>query len=472
MLLLEIEDLSSDGAGIGKLDGMTFFVKDAIIGDLVRAKVMKLKKTYGFAHLEEILTPSPQRTQPLCPKHRACGGCQIQAMDYKAQLAFKENKVKNNLLRLGGISNAEELTAPILGMEEPYFYRNKAQFPVGRDKNGKPVAGFYAGHSHTIIPHETCYLGSKINEEVLQILLSFMEEKKIPPYDETTGEGLVRHVLVRVGFYTGQIMVCLVLNGRKLPYAQELVEKLCTMEGMTSITLNVNCKNTNVILGEEITLLWGQEFITDRIGDVEYQISPLSFFQVNPLQTKRLYETALSFAGLTGKEIVWDLYCGIGTITLFLARQAKEVYGIEVVPAAIENARENARRNNISNATFFLGKAEEVLPNYAKTNHPDVIVVDPPRKGCDVLCLETMVEMVPERIVYVSCDSATLARDLKFLCEKGYQVEKVQPVDMFPHTVSVETVCLLSKRNTPNHIEMDFNLTEPDITAAESKATY
>lgn len=463
-LELTIEDMGVDGEGIGKADGVTLFVKDAVLGDVVRVKIMKMKKNYGYARLMEILDPSPYRVEPKCTYHRQCGGCQIQAVDYAQQLRFKENKVRNNLKRIGGYAvkeadgSGEGITVnPVIGMDEPYFYRNKAQFPIGTDKNGNIVTGFYASRSHNIIPNRKCYLGAEINEKILDIVISFMKEYHIPAYDETTGKGLVRHVLIRFGFTTKEIMVCLVVNGRKLPHAEKLVERLTELEGMTSITLNVNEKNTNVILGEEIISLWGQDYITDYIGGIKYQISPLSFYQVNPVQTEKLYGTALEYAGLTGKETVWDLYCGIGTISLFLAQKAKQVYGVEIVPPAIEDAKNNAKINGIENVEFFVGKAEEVLPEFYEKGmteknredmlHPDVIVVDPPRKGCDEKCLETIVKMKPERVVYVSCDSATLARDLKYLCEQGYEVKKVQPVDMFPHTGHVETVVLMSKKN-------------------------
>ncbi len=486
ILELQIQDMGVDGEGIGKVDGVTFFVKDAILGDTVLVKIMKMKKSYGYARLMEIKEPSPYRVEPHCPLHRQCGGCQLQALEYEKQLEFKENKVKNNLMRIGGFTDVEKVLEPIIGMEEPYRYRNKAQFPIGRDRDGRIVTGFYASRTHNIIPNRKCYLGSEVNEQILDIVIGFMERHGIDPYDETTGTGLVRHVLIRVGFFTGEIMVCLVINGKKLPFAEKLVQELCQLNGMTSITLNVNQKNTNVILGEEIICLWGQEYITDFIGDIRYQISPLSFFQVNPVQTKRLYETALEYAGLTGQETVWDLYCGIGTISLFLARKAKWVNGVEIIPAAIENARNNGALNGISNVEFFVGKAEEVLPEfYERENrrrnegdeageeadenqrqkqqrnqglcqnqeqdrcremlHPDVIVVDPPRKGCDEMCLETIVRMAPQRVVYVSCDSATLARDLKYLCQNGYELKRVRPVDMFPQTVGVETCVLLSK---------------------------
>ncbi len=465
-LELTIEDMGVDGEGIGKVKGAALFVKDAILGDVVRVKIMKMKKNYGYARLLEIVKPSPYRVEPKCPYHRQCGGCQIQAVDYAQQLKFKENKVRNNLKRIGGfaVQDPEErgeglAINPVIGMEEPYFYRNKAQFPIGTDKEGNIVTGFYASRSHNIIPNRKCYLGVDLNEKVLDRVISFMEAYHIPAYDETTGKGLVRHVLVRVGFTTKEIMVCLVLNGRTVPHPEALVEKLKELEGMTSITTNVNEKNTNVILGEEVISLWGQDYITDYIGGIKYQISPLSFYQVNPVQTEKLYGTALEYAGLTGKETVWDLYCGIGTISLFLAQKAKQVYGVEIAAPAIADARNNARINGIENVEFFVGKAEEVLPEFYEKGmnngnaesedmlHPDVIVVDPPRKGCDEKCLETIVKMKPERVVYVSCDSATLARDLKFLCGQGYEVKKVQPVDMFPHTGHVESVILLHRKN-------------------------
>lgn len=489
MIHLKIEDMGIDGEGIGKYDGMTFFVKDALIGDSIKARITKLKKNYGYARVEEILESSPYRTKPRCDLHKRCGGCQIQAMDYAAQLDFKGKKVRNNLIRLGGFAEdfVDSVMEPVVGMEEPYRYRNKAQFPIGRDKEGKIVAGFYAARSHDIIPVSDCQLGVKVNQEILNTVISYMEENNIEPYDETTGKGLVRHVLIRYGFTTEEIMVCLIINGKHLPAKETLIEKLSTIKGMTSISINSNTKNTNVILGNVTECIWGQPYITDYIhlracgkkadsansenaagGNSEetgytdefgltdtaiaYQISPQSFYQVNPVQTEKLYSLALEYAGLTGKEAVWDLYCGIGTISLFLAGKAGKVYGVEIVPQAIEDAKSNAKLNDITNAEFFVGKAEEVLPEFYEKAadgdmlHPDVIVVDPPRKGCDEKCLETMLKMQPERIVYVSCDSATLARDLKYLCAGGYELKRVRPVDQFGHTTHVETVCLLSRK--------------------------
>ena len=460
LVTLEIEDCGIDGEGIGKADGFTVFVKDAVIGDTVTAKIIKAKKNYGYGRLMEVLKPSPYRVEPKCEFARQCGGCQLQALSYDQQLVFKTNKVKGHLERIGGFTDIP--MEPIIGMDELFHYRNKAQFPVGRNKEGKIVTGFYAGRTHNIIENRDCALGVAENKEVLDRVIAHMEKYGIEPYNEATGKGLVRHVLIRYGYFTKEVMVCLILNGNKIPKEELLVKSLCEIPGMTSITINVNKKHSNVILGEEIRLLWGQEYITDRIGDISYQISPLSFYQVNPMQTQKLYAKALEYADLHGQETVWDLYCGIGTISLFLAQKAKFVRGVEIVPAAIENAKENAKLNGLENTEFFVGKAEEVLPREYKKNgvYADVIVVDPPRKGCDETLLETMVEMNPERIVYVSCDSATLARDLKYLCERGYELRKVCPVDQFGMTVHVETVVLLSHKKADSYIHIDVEFGE------------
>ena len=460
LVTLEIEDCGIDGEGIGKADGFTVFVKDAVIDDTVTAKIIKAKKNYGYGRLMEVLKPSPYRVEPKCKFARQCGGCQLQALSYDQQLVFKTNKVKGHLERIGGFTDIP--MEPIIGMDELFHYRNKAQFPVGRNKEGKIVTGFYAGRTHNIIENRDCALGVAENKEVLDRVIAHMEKYGIEPYNEATGKGLVRHVLIRYGHFTKEVMVCLILNGNKLPKEEQLVKSLCEIPGMTSITINVNKKHSNVILGEEIRLLWGQEYITDRIGDISYQISPLSFYQVNPMQTQKLYAKALEYADLHGEETVWDLYCGIGTISLFLAQKAKFVRGVEIVPAAIENAKENAKLNGLENTEFFVGKAEEVLPREYKKNgvYADVIVVDPPRKGCDETLLETMIEMNPERIVYVSCDSATLARDLKYLCERGYELRKVCPVDQFGMTVHVETVVLLSHKKPDGHINVKVEFGE------------
>ena len=456
-LIVKIEDIGVNGEGIGKVDGYTLFVKDAVIGDTVEAVITKPKKNYGYAKMLNVLEPSAHRVAAKCPVARKCGGCQIQELSYEAQLEFKTKKVRNNLERIGGFSSTflDAVMEPICGMETPFYYRNKAQFPIGTDKEGRIITGFYAGRTHQIIPNTECALGVSVNQTILEQILEFMNTYRVTAYDEETGRGLVRHVLIRYGFKTGEIMVCLVLNGDNLPHSEKLVDKLIKITGMTSITFSINKENTNVIMGKEIRVLWGQSYITDYIGEVKYQISPLSFFQVNPVQTEKLYQKALEYASLNGEETVWDLYCGIGTISLFLEQKAKQVYGVEIVPQAIEDAKNNAKINEIMNAEFFVGKAEEVLPQYyesyerehGKKAYADVIVVDPPRKGCEETLLETMVKMQPKRIVYVSCDSATLARDLKYLFENGYELKKLRPYDQFSHTVHVENACLLERIN-------------------------
>lgn len=524
VVTVAIEDIGNDGEGIGKVDGFTLFIKDAVIDDVVQAKIMKSKKHYAYARLEKVVTPSPFRIEPKCALHRQCGGCQIQAMSYEKQLKCKESKIRNNLIRIGGFTPefVDEVMEPIVGMEEPFRYRNKAQYPIGTDKEGNPIAGFYAGRTHSIIANTDCYLGVEENKEILEVILSYMKENHVSAYDETTGKGLIRHVLIRKGFTSGELMVCLVINHKKkektvhekkacsqaenaeekkvsamkqasdrqeefLPSQEKLIDALAAVRGMTSISVSINTENTNVIMGKEVYTIWGSDSITDTIHvrdtlkdfsltdvGITFSISPLSFYQVNPMQTEKLYSLALEYAGLTGKETVWDLYCGIGTISLFLAGQAKQVYGVEIVPQAIEDARKNAENNGIANAQFFVGKAEEVLPEkYEKEGiFADVIVVDPPRKGCDNACLETMLKMRPERIVYVSCDSATLARDLKVLCEGGYEVKRVRGVDQFGQTVHVETVALLSLKTGQPKLEVTMEVDSDSNYTPEERATY
>lgn len=558
IVTLQIEDMSDEGLGIGHTDeGVAVFVKDTVIGDSVRASITKVKKTYAFGRVAEILTPSPDRVTPRCPVARSCGGCQIQEMSYPAQLHFKENKVLGNIRRIGGIacrkagqeqtaeqgpeSGQEQITeqgpeseqkqwalfCPIIGSSAPFHYRNKSEYPVGRDKNGKLVAGFYAGRTHTIVSGAQCVIGIEENQPILNAVLGWMETFHIPEYQEETGKGLVRNIMIRCGFSTGQIMVVIVANADRLPHETELVKKICgalpktectgtdlcragscsgesRLAGnrlggahlssenpigevdsvsdpygagriITGIILNTNKERTNVILGRKNRTLWGRDSIEDKIGAIRYRISPLSFYQVNPYQTRTLYETARSYAELTGEEIVWDLYCGTGTISLFLAPYAKQVYGVEVVPDAIVNARENAKLNHIDNVQFLAGKAEEVLPREYQEHqiHADVIVVDPPRKGLEGGVIDTIAAMEPKRVVYISCNSATLARDLAIFAQKGYQTRKVQPVDMFPQGVHVETVALLSKlHESKHHVNVKLDMDELDLTSAEAKATY
>lgn len=512
LVTVEITDMGTDGEGIGKVDGFPLFIKDAVIGDTIQAKIIKTKKQYAYARVEKVVTPSPFRVQPRCDFHRQCGGCQIQAFDYKKQLAFKENKVKNNLIRIGGFDAdlIEKITEPVVGMDEPYYYRNKAQYPVGTDKEGNLITGFYAGRTHSIIANTDCHLGRKENQQILETILDYMRENKVSAYDEEKGAGLVRHILIRSGFESGEIMVCLIINAKNfkaLPAQEQLITSLQAFEGMTSISVNLNSRRDNVIMGTEVYTIWGSPTISDTLhlydlkagceGEIDwsavpknrglaFKISPLSFYQVNPVQTEKLYSLAVEYAGLTGKETVWDLYCGIGTISLFMATAAKQVYGVEIIPQAIEDAKENAAVNGLDNTSFFVGKAEEVLPEFYEKQsrgekfvaeagdldmlHPDVIVVDPPRKGCDQACLDTMLKMQPGRIVYVSCDSATLARDLKILCEGGYELKRVRAVDQFPHTTHVETVVLLGRKNQET-VNFDIDVPSLGIRTSE-RATY
>ena len=455
-IVLKIDDLGNHGEGIGHIEGYALFVKGALPGETIRARVMKCKKNYGFARMMEVLqSPDAGRVEPRCPVAGRCGGCTLQHLSYEKQLAYKNKKVMDCLVRLGGVDADMVEWLPILGMKDPWHYRNKAQFPIRMQKNDQgesyPAAGFYAGHTHSIIPVTDCAIQHPCMRAILESVLSWMQGQHITAYDETTRRGLVRHVYIRRACHTGEIMVCLVLSSREISEGQSrtLVDELTQLQGIASIFLNINPQQTNVILGKEMQLLWGKRYIEDRIGEVCYHISPQSFYQVNPLQTEKLYQTALEFADLSGEETVWDLYCGIGTISLFLAKKAKKVYGVEIVPEAIEDARENVRLNGISNVEFMCGAAEEVVgsdQSRTAAGAVDVIVVDPPRKGCDAALLDTMVQMAPERIVYVSCDPATLARDVKVLGGKGYVVKKVRAVDMFPQGGHVETIVGLHRQ--------------------------
>ena len=444
---ITIEDLGENGEGIGRADGYTLFVKGALIGDVIEGVVTKAQKNYGFGRLLRVLTPGPDRIEAECKVASPCGGCQLQCMSYEAQLKFKQRKVREHLIRIGGLSaeEADGIMQPIIGAEDPWRYRNKAQVPFA-EKNGRTIYGFYAGRTHSIIEREDCLIEQEHDGEILRVVKDFMDAHGIKAYDEEKNTGLVRHVLIRSSVATGEILVCLIINGRKIPYVKELIEALEKC-GATTVTININKKKTNVILGDETKVLFGEGFIREKLDGISYRISTKSFFQVNPRQTEKLYKTAMEFADLSGTEEVWDLYCGTGSISLFAARYAGRVHGVEIVADAIEDAKENAKENKIENAEFICGKSEDVLPEAAKSGaFADVIIVDPPRKGCAPELLEAACVMSPKRIVYVSCNSATLARDISLLREKGYEPDAVRPVDMFPMTVGVETVCLLSNR--------------------------
>lgn len=457
---IEITDISTEGMGVGKSDGYTLFVKDAIPGDIIDARIVKVKKNYGYGRVEKIVEPSPARVSPRCAFARQCGGCQLQEMEYAGQLGFKQDKVRNALVRLGGFDEGfiDGIMEPVIGMDEPWRYRNKAQYPVGIDKGGNPVAGFYAGRTHDIIGNTDCMLGVSENKDILEVILAHMKKYNIPAYDENVtgnaGCSLIRHVLIRKGFASGEIMVCIVIKTGDvgsinklniyIPGQQELISELGKINGVGSISVNINNKDTNVILGEETHTLWGSERIRDTLLGKIFEISPLSFYQVNPVQTEKLYSAAIEFAGLTGNEEVWDICCGIGTISLCMADMAKLVHGLEIVPEAIEDAKKNATLNDIHNAEFICAAAEEYLPAHKDEIKADVIVLDPPRKGMDEAALVVIADAAPKRIVYVSCDPATLARDLKYLTAHGYELTRVRPCEMFAQTVHIETCVLLT----------------------------
>ena len=455
---IRIDDISEDGSGIGHVDGMAVFVKDTLTKDVAEVKIIKVKKSYAYGRLMKLIHPSPDRREAACPIARQCGGCTLQHMDYEAQLRYKIGKVENCLKRIGGIENPEELFEEMLGMEEnPFRFRNKMQFPIGTDKEGKAVLGFYAQRTHSIIPVGDCMTGHKVNSYIIDAVKKYIDDNRVSIYDEEKGTGLLRHLITRTGFSTGELMVALVINGDDIPKREafiraleEAVERYGGELSLTSVMLNFNKEKTNRIIGFESKAIYGRDFIYDYIGDVKFRISVESFFQVNPYQTGRLYGKALEYAGLTGEETVWDMYCGIGTISLFLSKQAGKVYGVEIVPQAIEDAKRNAELNEISNTEFYVGKAEDVVTDiYAagqEGSHADVVVVDPPRKGCDAKLLDTLILMKPKRIVYVSCDPATLARDIKILSESGgYKLEKYSVCDMFSHSGHVECVSLLQR---------------------------
>ena len=562
LVALEITDLTEEGQGVGKCDGLVFFVKGSVMGDVVEAKILKVKKNYAYAKVEKLLEASPYRVTPLCPVAGKCGGCQLQHLSYEKELAWKEDRIAQSLIRIAGIPE-EEVHAKgegILGGKTER-YRNKAQYPVqNRKEHREEIAlggrafeegkkapekeqesydsldiGFYGFHSHRIIETEDCLINSEENPLILNCIKEWAREYQISGYEEETGKGLLRHIFLRKGFSTGEILLCLVLNGKSLPYGKELWEKLqglsfraeagglqsevdisremdaesraelhCGVDTQSEaevhcgenkkspskivgLCVNINEGHGNAILGRETLCLYGKDNIEDKIGELSFSISVPSFYQVNPAQTEKIYGKALEYADLTGEETVWDCYCGIGTISLFLAQKAKQVYGLEIVPEAIENAKKNAEKNGLYNTEFYVGAAEEVLPKWVEEQKRelsakgadcgigdlvDVVSLDPPRKGCDEACLSAVLELSPKRIVYVSCDPGSLARDMKYLREGGYALEKWVGIDNFPRTGHVETVALLSKLDVDKHIDVEIKLDELDLTSAESKATY
>ena len=442
---VKIESLTHDGLGVAKIDGFPIFVTNALVGEEVNLKITLVKKTYAFGRAVDIFVTSPNRVTPPCKIYKQCGGCQVQHLDYQGQLQMKQDTVVNQFKRIGHIEDANIL--PTIGMEEPWRYRNKTQVPFGLNQ-GDVVAGFYQKRSHEIIDMRHCLIQTDISDEIIHEMRDICRQFKIAPYNEQNNTGILRHVIVRVGFKTDEVMVILVTRKEKIINLDRVVTRLTEkFPQIKVIAQNINPDITNAILGEKTNIIYGESYIYDEMNGIRFAISPRSFYQVNPIQTETLYSKAVEFAQLTGEEVVFDAYCGIGTITLFLAQHAKKVYGVEIIPEAIEDAKMNAKLNGFENTEFAVGKSEDVIPAWIKDGiKPDVIVVDPPRKGCDKTLLDTMIEAAPNRIVYVSCDSATLARDVKILTEGGYKLEVAQPVDMFPQTSHVEVVALLTRR--------------------------
>ena len=475
VLTLQVERLSSDGSGVAHSpEGETVFIPGAAPGDEARVRIVKDCKRYAFGILDEVLTPSPDRIPVDCAVAGPCGGCSLRHLDYAAELRAKQENVADAFARIGGL---DVPVLPIVGSPEIDRYRNKVQFPVGTDKAGRPCIGFYAGRTHRIVPCPDCRLQPGILNEIGNTLCAFFAEKGIHPYNEETGKGLVRHIFLRRGAHSGQIMVCLVSTRAKLPSAEELCTRLKeAFPDIVTILLNVNAKNTNVILGSETHTLYGQGYIEDTLCGVPVQLGPLSFYQVNTLAAEQLYGIAAEYAQLTSDDLLLDLYCGMGTIGLSMADHCRELVGVEIVPEAIESAKANAARMGAAvsaKSRFFCADAGQAAAQLAAEGlHPDVVMLDPPRKGCDEATLSAVVRMAPRRVVYVSCNPATAARDAAWLEQNGYHAEKVQPVDLFPRTKHVEAVLLLTKLNVERHIEVDVSMDELDVTAAESKATY
>ena len=465
------ESFGQDAQGVCRQDGIAVFVPGLLPGERARVRIVKPEKRYAFGRIEELLEKSPDRAEPFCPIYKRCGGCVCQHMTYAASLAFKRRQVQDLLERVGGLSIE---VPPVLGMAHPFGYRNKGAYPVAQ-VGGAPACGFFAPRSHDLVslPQNGCAIQGEDSAKATQAVLTWMRQNNVPAYDELTGRGLVRHIMTRSTTH-GELMVVLVVTRADIPKAGQLIELLKTaVSGLCSICLSINSRRTNVILGTDIRVLWGKGTMEDTLCGLRFSVSPLSFFQVNPAQTEKLYGLALEYAGLTGNETVVDAYCGAGTISLLLAQKAKEVIGIEIVPEAIQNANENAARNRIENAVFHVGATEELLPKLVSDGlRPDVIVLDPPRKGCDPAVLSAIIAAAPKRVVYVSCGAPTLARDAKILTDGGYVAEKVQCVDMFCWTGAVETVMSLVQQNPDDIVKVGIDADELAVTKAESKATY
>ncbi|NMM62285.1 23S rRNA (uracil(1939)-C(5))-methyltransferase RlmD [Clostridium sp. P21] len=482
---MKITGMGYEGEGVGKINDFTVFVPGALLNEKVKVKVVKVNKNFAFAKLIDVIEASEHRTEPVCSIYKRCGGCQLQHYSYQAQLDFKKQRVKDCLERIGKLKvqeSGEQLIDNLqdsglilhdtIGMENPYRYRNKVQLPVG-EQNGEVNIGFYAQRTHEIINMDTCNIQHEAADNILKLIKDWMRRYNIKSYNEQLHSGSIRHIMIRKAFKTNEVMVVIVSRSNELPHKKELIDMLLeSKENIVSIIQNVNSKKTNVILGIECITLWGKDNISDYIGDFKFNISPLSFFQVNPVQTEVLYNKALEYASLTESETVFDAYCGTGTISLFLSQKAKKVYGIEIVPQAIENAKINANQNNINNAEFIVGESEKVIPELIKSGvKADVVVVDPPRKGCEKSLLEAIAQMAPERMVYVSCDPGTLARDLSILDELGYKATEVQPVDMFPQTAHVETVVQLTHKNADGFISVKMEYDE-SIDRLPNRVTY
>ena len=445
--VVDIFDIGQGGVGIGKCEGFTVIVEGGLIQDKVKVRINKSKKNYAVGDIVEIIEKSPFRVDRICSDDlKDCGGCQIQELDYNKQLELKTNEVKQVISRIGKLENVE--IHETIGMQSPCRYRNKAQFPI-QNINGSTAIGFYKKKSHDVIPTDMCVIQHDINDKIIKIIKTYIQAYNVSIYNETTHTGVLRHLVTKVGFTTNEVMVVLVANGTNLPHLNELASVLKeNILGFKTLVLNVNKAKTNVILGKENKVIYGNGKINDYIGDLVFEISPLSFFQVNPVQTEVLYNKALEYAELKENDTVFDIYCGIGSISLFLAQKATKVYGIEIVEDAIKDAKINAKLNNLNNVEFYVGKAEEVVPKmYSEGKTANVVVVDPPRKGCDEKVLDTIVSMKPDRVVYVSCNPSTLARDLAYLDERGYKCVEIQPVDMFPHTMHVECCAKIVKKS-------------------------